>query len=74
MKNLTIILFGNNEDYAEYEKYEIIYIKDGNYKEALERSKGYYVSFIKEDDKISPKYLETVLQKTQYEFDASFIN
>ncbi len=74
MKNLTIILFGNNESYSETDKYEIIYIKDGNYREALKRAKGYYVSFIKEEDKISPKYLETILAKTEFEFDAYFIN
>lgn len=74
MKNLTIILFGNNNNYLEEEKYEIIYINNGNYKEALQRAKGCYVTFVKEEDKMSKDYLKEILDKTEYEFDAYFIN
>ena len=74
MKNLTIILFGSNYDYSEEEKYEIIYINSGDYREALQRAKGKYVVFIKEDDKINKDYLKTVLEATEKDFDAYFIN
>jgi glycosyltransferase involved in cell wall biosynthesis len=42
--------------------------------DVLQNAKGYYVSFVKEEDKIIEDYIETILEKTGFEFDCYFLN
>ncbi len=75
MIDLSLIVFGKNNDIKQDKNVEIIYTSETQkIGEIVNNSKGKYVAFIKEEDNISKDYLETVLKKTKQEFDCCFIN
>ena len=74
MKDLTLIIIGNNSDIREDKNVEFIYTKGDNIKELIKIARGKYITFIKEEDKLSKDYLKRVLDKTKTEFDYCFIN
>ena len=74
MKDLTLIIIGKNSDIREDKNVEFFYTKGNNIKELIKIARGKYITFIKEEDKLSKDYLKLVLEKTKKEFDYCFIN
>jgi hypothetical protein len=74
MKDLTLIIIGNNDDTKEDKNIEVFYTKGNNIKELIKIARGKYITFIKEEDKLSKDYLRLVLEKTKKEFDYCFVN
>ena len=75
MMQLTIIIFTNFNETKQDNNIEIIYTKElNNIKETIKKANGKYIVFIRENDKISKDYLQTVINKTNEDFDCCFIN
>ena len=74
MKDLTIIVLGNFDKISEDKNIEIRYSNGTNINELINKAKGKYITFIKEEDKITKDYLEKVISKTKEDFDSCFIN
>ena len=75
MTQLTIIIFTNFNETKQDNNIEIIYTKElNNIKETIKKANGKYIVFIRENDKISKDYLQTVINKTNEDFDCCFIN
>ena len=74
MKDLTLIIIGKNCDIREDKYIEFFYTKGDNVKELIKIARGKYITFIKEEDKLSKDYLKLVLEKTKKDFDYCFVN
>ena len=74
MKDLTLIIIGKNSDIREDKNVEFFFTKGNNIKELIKIARGKYITFIKEEDKLSKDYLKLVLEKTKKEFDYCFVN
>ena len=73
MKNLTIIILGNNIN-IDNKDIDILYSNGINIKEKILSVKTKYVCFIKDDDNIKEDYLDKVIEKSKEDFDCCFIN
>ncbi len=73
MKNLTIIILGNNIN-IDNNDIDILYSNGINIKEKILSVKTKYVCFIKDDDNIKEDYLDKVIEKSKEDFDCCFIN
>ena len=74
MKELSLIVLGKIDRISEDKSIEMIYSSGSNLKTVIENAKGKYISFIKEEDKITKDYLEKVITMCKKEFDCCFIN
>ena len=75
MIDLTLIILGKeNNKKSEDKNIEMIYTDGSNLNQIIDKSKGKYLAFIKEEDKISENYLKKITDQCKKEFDCCFIN
>ncbi len=74
MKDLTIIVLGNNREGLEDENIKIIAANSENLMNKVKMANSKYITFVREEDEISPKYMETIKNKVKEDFDYCFIN
>lgn len=74
MKKLTLIVLGDNYEELEDAEIKIISANSENLIHKIKTANSKYIAFVKEEDKISPKYIETIKAKVKDDFDYCFIN
>ena len=73
MIDLTLVVLGQIEESIN-NNLEILPANENNIKEVIKKSKGKYIAFLSDKDSITENYIETILEKSQEEFDYCFIN
>ena len=73
MKRLTIILL-NGEICIDNNDIEIIKYNEKTLIEDIKKAKGKYIHFLKNYENTSTDYINTILEKTNEDFDSCFIN
>ena len=73
MIDLTLVVLGQIEESIN-NNLEILPANENNIKEVIKKAKGKYIAFLSDKDSITENYIETILEKSQEEFDYCFIN
>lgn len=75
MKRLSIV-FVNSVISAKStnDDIEIIYTDNKNIRQAINNAQGKYISFICNEDEVTPNYFDAIYSKTFEEFDTCYIN
>ena len=74
MKDLTIIFLGKPQNLQMNGNIDIVYSDGSNIASLVKELKSKYISFVRETDKISPRYLPLVSEKIKEDFDCCFLN
>lgn len=72
--NLSVIILGTNNIFENETRCEIIFSNGENLKETIKNTKGKYITFINENDKVSKNYIDIILKKIETDFDYCYIN
>ena len=74
MKDLAIIILGDNYKIKSRENIEIIFANENNLIDKIKMANCKYITFIKENDIIEKNYINIIEKKIQEDFDCCFIN
>ncbi len=74
MKKLTVFILGNNSHLIGDEDVDVRFIEDlDNIIEYVKKVRTKYVSFIREEDMVTDRYIECILDKLSLNYDSIYI-